>query len=525
MGIGARIRHGYLALAVGVSALLVLAGGAIALSGGSLASSDASFTGAAPNDLAATSLDRAGDVNGDGFDDLLIGAPKNDFGPGVDGGSAYLVLGGPDGWGTETPLSRPAIVQYFGANNEEAGSSVAGAGDVNGDGFADLVVGAPLNDTVAADAGMAYLILGSATPTDGALTSHIQLSGEAASDRAGADVAGLGDVNGDNRSDLAIGAPVNAAAGAGAGAAYVVLGSAAPAGGSLASHIRFTGVAGDAAGTSVGGGGDFDGDGFADLIVGAPGNDTPGVDSGAAYIEPGSPALASGALDGIPPNVRLDGDSGDAAGTGVALGNVDGDGRADALVGAPLSDSGGADSGAGYFMPGRPGLPSQQLSVNGIRLAGEAAGDRAGTDVAAVGDVDGDSFGDFTVSAPFQGSVDKGAAYLVLGAASPGGALATHIRYDGHLNNDKAGTVGAAGDPNGDALADFLVGATENDIDLSNGGTAYLLFGGPPASSSPSYRTRVNLRGNSAMRDRPASSRLARWSTSAPGRLAEGRST
>lgn len=327
----------------------------------------------------------------------MIGAPKNDLGPGSDGGAAFLVLGGPAGWGTETRLaSAPGIVAYTGgaAGAEEAGSSVAGAGDVNADGFDDFLVGASLNDTAAADAGAVYLVLGSVTPTSAGLDTQVRLTGEAAGDKAGTAVAGAGDANGDGRDDFIVGAPVNADGGAGAGAAYVVLGSAVPASGSLSAQIEYSGAAGDAAGTSVDGG-DFNGDGLGDVIVGAPGNDSPGTDSGAAYAEPGSLTPVSQVLDGIGSSVRLDGEAtGDAAGTSVAMGDVDGDGRDDFIVGAPLSEAAGADSGAAYFVQGRPGLPTNSLNANGLRVAGEGAGDQAGASVAVLGDVDGDSFGD-----------------------------------------------------------------------------------------------------------------------------------
>ena len=362
--------------AAAVCALLFGSSEAVAQTGGSLASADASFHGL-PNDDAGRSLAGAGDVNGDGFDDLVVGAPLNDLGPSSDGGTAFLVRGGPGGWGTETAFfQQSSIIAYTGElGSDNAGASVAGAGDFNGDGFDDLVVGAPLEG--AGGAGAAYIVLGSATPTPsvppagGSLGSpeHIELTGEAAGDRAGTSVAGAGDINGDGFDDIIVGAPFNADAGAGAGAAYLLLGSATPADGSLGVlGIEYTGeatVIDDNAGTSVGGG-DFEGDGDSDLIVGAPGNDEgSGNNAGSAYIVPGAtaglPAPGTTTSLGVPTVVQLTGDiDGDAAGTSVALGDVTGDGRADALVGAPLSDAGVAASnmGAAYVVPGRAGCPT-----------------------------------------------------------------------------------------------------------------------------------------------------------------------
>ncbi len=463
--------------------------GNMTLTGGNLAAADEQVSGSV-NDLAGTSVAEAGDVNGDGYGDFLVGAPGNDSGPGNDGGAAFLLRGSPGGWGTHIN-SHPQLVVYRGGNGEAAGTSVAGAGDVNNDGFDDIVVGAPGEDTGGADAGAAYIVLGSATPTSSDLSTHIRLTGQAAGDAAGKSVAGGADFNGDGFDDVVVGAPLEG--GTDAGAAYLALGSNTPAPGSLGGHFKYSGettIAGDMAGTSVAMG-DTDGDGFGDLLIGAPFNDdSGGANSGAAYLIVGSNPPVSASLGvGTPTVVQLQGIAGENAGQSVALGDVNGDGRDDFIVGAPGSVT---DTGGVYLAPGRPGLPNNSLSLIGTFLGGEATGDRAGASVAFVGDVDADGDGEFVVGALNATSVDKGAAYLVRGSALPAaGALASQVRYEGQLNNDKAGNaVGGASDLNGDALADVLVGAAENDQPFSNGGVGYVLLGPTATADSPGYTHR-----------------------------------
>lgn len=467
-------------------------------------SADAHFSGEAPNDLGGSSVAGVGDVNGDGYGDVLIGSPSNDSGPGNDGGAAYLVLGGPSGWSLSKRLGQTPTVEYFGeAASDNAGISVAGAGDFNGDGFNDLLVGANLNDDSGADAGAAYVILGSASPAGGSLgTVGIQYTAEAAGDNAGISVAGAGDVNGDGFSDILIGANLNG--GSDNGAAYLVLGSATPpAAGSqtnLATVVKYTGeAANDQAGRSVAGLGDTERDGLSDFVIGAPNNTDGGAGAGTAYLLPGSAAPANVSLGvGTPTVVQLTGGAGDNAGQSIAgAGDANGDGFADLLVGAPSNDTAGADAGAAYLVLLRPGLPNNSLTVIGLRYTGEVAGDQAGTHVAGAGDTNGDGFADFLVGAPFQTSVDSGAGYLVLGSAGPAsGSLSTASRYNGALNNDKASQVTGAGDVNGDGRADFMVAAPENDILFSNGGGIYLIFGDSSTSLTPSFQQRQNLNGS-----------------------------
>jgi len=168
---------------------------------------------------------------------------------------------------------------------DRSGWSVASAGDVNGDGFADLIIGAPYADSPGSDSGAGYVVFGKAagfgpnldlSTLNGA--NGFKLSGVAAKDLTGVSVASAGDVNGDGFADLIVGAPTAASPGTDSGASYVVFGKASGFGANLdlsslngANGFKLSGVAaGDRSGWSVASAGDINGDGFGDLIVGAP---------------------------------------------------------------------------------------------------------------------------------------------------------------------------------------------------------------------------------------------------------------
>lgn len=226
----------------------------------------------------------AGDANGDGLKDIVIGAPESDAGAGARLGSAFVVFGSsslPSAVDLAALGSRGIRINGV-APNALTGFSVAGVGDMNGDGVADVAVGAPYR-TGDGQKGSAYVVYGSSTPSSlnlASLTSGgFRVDGAASNDLAGYSVAGAGDVNGDGRPDLAMGAPHAADAGASdTGAAYVVFGrQGGPSSGVLdlanlgSSGIRaFGGASGDQSGYTVAGAGDVNGDGRADLLVGAP---------------------------------------------------------------------------------------------------------------------------------------------------------------------------------------------------------------------------------------------------------------
>jgi hypothetical protein len=257
------------------------------------------FAGSAAHDQLGYSVAGAGDVDGDGRADVIVGAPQiATFNPGP--GYARVFSG-----------ATGALIHQFNGDfpGDALGAAVAGAGDVDGDGRSDLIVGAYRSDQVALDGGLARVYAG-------ATGSVIhEFTGSAASALLGSAVAGAGDVNGDGRADLLVGAPGDGTAGSSAGAARVYSGLD---GSGL--HAFFGSFPGNRLGSAVAGAGDVDGDAVPDVAL---------VNSGGAskvLVHSGASGLLIYALDGI--NV--------AAVDGV--GDLDGDGRAEIVVGDPIAN-------------------------------------------------------------------------------------------------------------------------------------------------------------------------------------------
>ena len=333
----------------------------------SLSNADASFIGEAAGDVAGYFVSHAGDVNGDGYDDILIGADFNDEG-GTDAGQTYLILGrSAADWGMDYSLSN-ADASFIGeAENDRAGYRASGTRDVNGDGYDDFLIGAHGNDEGGEGAGQVYLILGSAAVDWGMdySLSNVDASfiGEESGDYTGTSVSGAGDVDGDGYDDFLIGAYGDV------GHAYLILGSAAADWGmdhSLSNaDASFVGEAmSDRVGWSVSDVGDMNQDGWDDFLIGAHRNDGGGTDAGKSYLILGRSATDWGMNYSLSnADTSFLGEAADDhAGWSVSgVADVNRDGYPDFLIGAYRNDESGADAGQAYLVFGGCGLSSFEV--------------------------------------------------------------------------------------------------------------------------------------------------------------------
>ncbi|MCK6526853.1 integrin alpha [Myxococcota bacterium] len=306
---------------------------------------------ASPYDRLGYSVAGVGDVDDDGFGDVLVGAYADDT-AGASGGAAYLVRGPVEG---VLDLAAADARLYAAGEMDNAGWAVAGAGDVDGDGFDDLLVSAPYADPGGAQTGAAYLVLGPVSGDLDLAEADAILSGESEGDRAGAALAPAGDVNDDGYDDILVGSPSRDDGATNTGCAYLVLGPVYGAVSLAGADAKRVGHAeSDQAGTSVAAAGDLDGDGYGDVLIGAIGADGETFSTGVAYLVRGP---FGGTADVTTADARLVGQSmNDRAGAAVAgVGDVDGDGADDVLVGAPWADLGGTDAGVVYMVGGGAG--------------------------------------------------------------------------------------------------------------------------------------------------------------------------
>ena len=383
--------------------------------------------GDSPGDRFGRSVHDAGDVNGDGTPDFIVGAPTDDDN-GTDCGSAVVYSG----------LDGSVIHRFVGAQtNYRLGTSVAGAGDVNGDGFADVVVGS-IGDDHGATA------FGSARVFSGADGSQLhEWFGAREFNFFGQCVRAAGDINADGYDDVIVGVtPL-----LGSGNAFVYSGRD----GTLLQQFLVLGT-----GEMVDGAGDVNGDGYADVVVGRPNDDTAGLVAGTAAAWSGKDRTLLWQVQGLPF---------EQLGTAVAaVGDVNRDGFDDVAVGATQVLSGG---------PGYVRVISGADGSTLYTLTGIAAPDQFGTSVAGVSDVDGDGVGDIVVGAPSEDAngIDSGAVRIFSGST---GTLLMVI--PGDSAGDRFGNaVSLIEDVNDDGFAELIVGAPDDDDAGAEAGRVFLI--------------------------------------------------
>jgi hypothetical protein len=421
--------------------------------GGSKTSADWAVTAGQSFSQFGYSVSTAGDVNGDGFSDVVVGANLWDNGE-IDEGAAFVYHGTSGGLSTS-----PAYTIESNQTSANLGFSVANAGDVDGDGFGDVIVGAYLSDGPDPNEGVAYVYRGSASGLTGA---RYTLEANQANAQFGWSVASAGDVNGDGYSDVVVGAPLWDGTQLNQGAAFVALGS--PTGpGPL---VRFaTGIAQTNAnfGHRVAGAGDVNRDGYSDVIVGVPNWDGgAGADVGRIFLHMGS---ASGLTDApaswSPESAHSAWKLGFSIGS---AGDVNGDGYADVIVAAPGYTNGESGEGGAFVYQGGPSGPTSPPAWSFTTDQIDAfLGD--GTGVASAGDVNGDGYSDVVVGASSwqEGFNDfTGKAWVFLGSGTGLATTAAWSAVGGSAGNQFGFAVAPAGDVDGDGYSDVLIGEWVN---------------------------------------------------------------
>ena len=450
--------------------------------------------GAQPEDVAGFSVSGAGDVNGDGFADFIVGANFADPGGVFDAGTAYVLFG------SENPSNVDLAGPWSGFRidgldpEDRLGGRVSGAGDVNADGLSDVIISVIGDDTLGNLAGAAYIVYGKTdeNPVDPSVSGagHVAIFGLNAEDSLSFEVSGAGDVNGDGFGDVIVGAPGFDVDGTStAGAAYVIFGSD-----ELGDSVDLTDpdwgfrVLGNEEsgrlGQAVSGAGDVDGDGLDDLIVGSRESVTGDNREGRAYVVHGKAGFGDVRTDqfsGLGFVVNGNQSISNFARSVAGAGDVNADGRADLIIGDSGWDD-GADFAVGraYVIFGKLSTATVNVATlgsAGFTITGQNEGDFFGASVRPAGDFNRDGLADVLVGsegADVDGLINNGAAYLVYGKADTDPVVTTSLGGDGleiagnTTEDEFGGSVSAIGDLNGDTRADFAVGADAASPQMRN---------------------------------------------------------
>ncbi len=424
------------------------------------------------------------------------------------------------------------------ASGDHIAVSVAGGGDVDGDGHADVVMGA--DDALADDRGAAYVVLGGPAPGTASAADlengdgGFAILGPSAADSTGFSVAMLGDVNGDGLADVGVGT-TDGSTGSVA-EVYVVFGTSSNASIDLDAlgdgGFMITGGGDPSFGISIGGAGDVDGDGLADIIVGSP--DAGAGELGAATVIFGKADTSS--VDATAPGgagfrIEGTGTNGHLGWSVAGAGDMNLDGLDDVIVGAPDADSGAGRVFVVFGKNDTDTVSEDDLAAGtggGFMVSGGVSLDQMGYSVAGVRDCDGDGRPDvmFGATGAESGKLNaSGRAYVVLGKASSTAVTVADLEADsggfvleGEADFDFAGwSVGGAGDVDGDGLADLLVGAQGADFAAGTAGRTYVIYGRAAPVSRSLADVATGLGGDGFVLDGEGFLHTAGWSVHGSG--------
>jgi subtilisin family serine protease len=416
------------------------------------------------------SVSSAGDVNGDGHDDVIIGAPYHDDDQ-ADEGRVYLYLGS-----TQGLEATPAWTLDGNQAGAQFGRTVAGAGDVDNDGHDDVIVGARYFDNGHVDEGCAFVYHGTSSGLE--TTPRWTADGNQADARLGYYVASAGDVNGDGYDDVIVGAPFYDNGNTNEGQASVYLGSSS----GLAASPVWTAEGNQNHawfGLSAATAGNINGDRFDDVVVSAPGYNSPETDEGRIYLFQGTstgPETVASAIR------EIDVESAQLGTWSVGTaGDVNCDGYDDVIASAVIYANGEPNEGAAFVWLGsRSGLETTHVwsFESDVRRGRLGSASTAGH----LNDADCDAI---IVGADVYDSTrtDDGRAWVFFGS-STGPSATPDWTAAGDAPVAKFGSVATAGDVNGDGYDDLIVGAWAHDGDGSDLGRVYVYSGsptGPPA--------------------------------------------
>lgn len=481
--------------------------------------------GANPGDEIGWSVSNAGDINGDGITDIIIGAPEEGT-----GGSSYIIFGTTTGFSNinlSTLTTNQGFAIYSSTAYEQNGYSVSKIGDINGDGYDDIIIGAYGAQDNTAGYGIGYVIFGKASGFNAidvdTMTTNQGFS-IINSNNLGHSVSGAGDFNKDGYDDFIISAVSTKTGGNGLGTTYLLFGHSGSFSNidlskALTSNQGFM-ITGDPnyyySGYSVSGAGDVNGDGYDDIVIGAPGSiySNP-VSTGRSYVIFGGTNTLTISLANLNANQGFSitgAKAGNRIGISIsAAGDVNGDGYDDVIIGAPYVQTSSYSSQTGSLSYANAGTSyvvfgNTTKHLNNINLAttpqsswfyisSYTAYSYSGYSVSGAGDVNGDGYDDLVVGAPSSfGYIGIGTSYVIFGGISYENInLNTLTSSQGfYVTQSYTSNTGSCGysvslaDMNNDGLADVIIGAP--GMTNSHGaGQTFVIFGSISPTQSPTY--------------------------------------